>query len=127
MSFLSPMAEFLESGLIQMEIDTGSQTFTWHGKEVLCTPRGLDASLAIVTGPKSEEIVFGIVVRRSQFLTADSTLFTVDSDLFFADDDRPTPVAGKLLVFRGKNRRIISAKEDGARSHYTLELASPNK
>ncbi len=127
MSFLSPFAEFQEAALIQMEADTGYQTFTWHGLEVLCIPTGLDSGLSIGVGPKGEESTGRLVVRRSAFLTIDTTLVTIDSDLYTLDDDRPTPVAGKKLIFRGQTRRILSAKEDGSRGHYTLELAAANK
>lgn len=127
MSFLSPFAEFLNAGQIQMEADTGSQTFTWKGKEILCVPTGLESGLTIEVGPKGEEITLKLSVRRDQFLTIDSSLVTIDSDLFTTDNDTPTPVAGKTLIFRGKGYRIFSAREDGARSHYALMLMSPNK
>lgn len=126
MPFLSPFAEFQELALIQMEADCGSQTFTWHNKDVLCVPTGLDSGLSIGVGPKGEDITGRLVVRRSQFITADLTLFTVDYDLWTMDNQTPTPVAGKKLIFRGRERRILSAKEDGSRGHYTLELTSAN-
>lgn len=126
-AFLSAAAEFLSLGQIQIEEDLGSQTFTWHGKEVLCVPTGFEGGLNVGVGPKGEELTGRLFVRRSNFLTADSTLITVDSDLFTADNDTPTPVAGKSLIFRGKTRRIVTAKEDGARSGYVLELEAFNK
>ncbi len=110
-----------------MEKDLGSQTFTWHGIEVLCVPSGFEGGLSVGVGPKGEELTARLFVRRDNFLTADSTLITTDSDLFTVDDDRPTPVAGKTLIFRGKTRRIVTAREDGARSGYVLDLAPIGK
>jgi hypothetical protein len=124
--FDSAMAAFLELGHLQMEADQG-RTFTWKNLEVPCVVSGIDTGLSIGVGPKGEDITGRLIVRLSNFLAVDTTLYTVDSDLITSDNDKPTPVAGKTLQLLGKTYRILSAKVDGARSFVTVDLTSPNK
>ncbi len=127
MTHLSPAAAFLFGGQVQMGKDLGSQTATWHGKEMVVIPSGFEGGLELGVGPKGETLVARFFVTHDNFLTVDSTLITIDSEAYTVDDDRPTPVAGKTIIFRGKTRRIVSAKEDGARSGYMLDLAPMGK
>lgn len=124
---MTPAAAFLRGGQVQLAKDFGDQTATWHGKEMVVIPSEFEGGLSVGVGPKGEELTARLFVLRDNFLTVDSTIITIDSDLFTVDDDRPTPVAGKTIIFRGKTRRIVSAKEDGALSGYTLDLAPMGK
>jgi len=109
-----------------MESITGSQTFTWKGASVICTPSTLRLGQVIQVGGHEEEITLTLFVRRAHFITADSTLITVDSELYTVDSDMPVPVAGRLLTFRGKLYRIIAAREPAPMSHYELDLGDPH-
>ncbi len=124
---LSQLAPLFREALKHIEGVIGSQTFTWKGVEVLCVPSGLRAGQSIEVGGFMREIQFTLIVRREHFITADSTLITVDSVLFTADSDMPHPVAGKKIVFRGKDYRILAAREAAPRSHYELDLGDPNR
>lgn len=99
------------------------QTFTWKQAEIPCTPTSLRKGQLIELGGNLYTVDLTLIVRKDEFLTADSTLITVDSELFTADNDRPHPVAGRTLIFRGTTFRIITARESGPRSHYELSLA----
>ena len=121
-STLSILGDEIAAGLVEMESLTGSQTFTWKTVEVACTPSSLRVGQAIAVGGHEEEITLTLFVRRSHFITADSTLITIDSNLFTADSHMPHPVAGRTLTFRGQLYRILAAREPASRSHYELDL-----
>src|SRR5437764_6178701 len=97
----------LARGLTRLETLSGSQTFTWHGAEVPCVPSSLARGITIEIGGNPIEISLTLFVRRSNFLTADSTLITMDTDIYTSDSDLPTPLAGMSLVFRGKSYLIL--------------------
>ena len=126
MASLSPIASELIRGGKELERLSGNQTFTWKGKEVVCVPDTLNIGSTVIEGGFEREVTCTLYVRRSHFLTIDSTLVTIDSDLYTIDNDTPTPVAGRKLTFRGKVYRIARAGENGARSHFVLTLVDPN-
>lgn len=115
------------SGLRELQRITGDETFTWKNAEVPCVARTLNATNGWETGPLVDGSTLRLYVLKENFLTVDSTLVTVDSELFTADSDMPHPVAGRKLTFRGKEWRISAAREAGTRSHYELDLISPEK
>ena len=124
---LSPLGALFTDALHHIEGQLGDQTFTWKGNEVTCVPSGLRAGQVIAVGGFQKEIQLSLIVRRDNFISMDSTLHTVDSILFTMDNDMPHPVAGKKTTFRGKEYRILSAKESAPRSHYELDLGDPNR
>ena len=124
---MNAISDFVADGLQDLESDLGPETFTWKGVEVPCIPSSLKAGSIVVFGGHELAVTLTLVVRKSNFLTADSSLLTVDSDLVTVDQDMPHPVAGKTLVFRSKTYRILSAKEPSTRSHYELDLGDPNQ
>lgn len=101
--------------------------FLWRGATVPCVPNMLEVGNTIVEGGKEETIVAVLYVNSSEFLTIDSTLITIDSTLYTTDNDTPTPVTGKLLTFRGKQRRILTAALDGSGAFFKLVLGSARK
>lgn len=121
----------LQRGLARLEIlagnEDGPQTFPWKNIDVPCTPSSLSRGVIIEVGGLAQEIVLSLFVRLDNFLTADDTLtVTADSDLVTGDDDRPVPVAGQPLVFRGANYVIGSASQSSPQSHVVLHLTDPN-
>ena len=105
----------------------GGESFTWQDTiTVPCIVDTLLRGLELHPGGKRNTVVFTLRVKRSEFLTADSSLITVDSELWTADDTGRHPVAGKTLVFRGKTYRIGTASEDGSRAYYKLDLVDPH-
>jgi hypothetical protein len=102
--------------------------FTWVGsdgtgaKEIPCVPSSVGRQVVIDPSGNEIEIDLTLIVRREQFTTMDSTLITIDSELYTMDNDTPTPVSGRTLVFRGVTYRVITAKESGPQSHFELTL-----
>ena len=123
---MSELGDFVASGLVLLERQTGLQTFTWKLKEVVCTPSTLSRGTTLDIGGLAVEIRLTLHVRKRHFITVDSTLITVDDELITVDDDTPTPVCGRTLVFRGRTMRILRAGEDPARGFYILDLGDPN-
>jgi hypothetical protein len=119
------MSRRLGIALKRAEAITGNPTFTWHGTEVPCTPSTLRRGQPIEVGGHTAEVTMTLYVRRDQYFTVDSTLTSVNGDLWFGittDTHKPRPVAGRKLVFQGREYRILSAREPSPRSHYELEL-----
>ena len=108
---------------LRVEAQSEGQTFTWRGKAVPCSPSGLGKTIEIDARGNAIAVSLRLVVRRSHFLTADSTLVTVDSQLFTADNDMLTPVSGYSLAFRGRQYQVITARESANQSYFCLTLA----
>lgn len=123
------LREEIESDLSRMEFelrveeDTEAQTFEWKGAQVPCCPSNERRETLIDANGNPIETTLRLLVRRSHFKTADSSLITVDSDLVTMDNDTPTPVTGRTLVFRGRDWRVLSAREGSCQSFYVLDLA----
>lgn len=127
---LSDLAEFLNDGIEELEEITGFQgtpeEFTWKAIGIPCIANTISRGTVVTLGGFEAEIRFTLIVRRDNFFSADDTLITVDTELFTADDDRPHPVAGRTLIFRGWTYRILRAAEAPGRGHYALDLGDPN-
>lgn len=109
---------------------TGNPTFPWRGLEVPCVVNTYARGTILVEGGFEVEADTKIYVRKTDFLTVDSTLVTIDSELFTVDDDRPTPVAGKALVLGGKRMRIVRTHDPiptDAEGSWVLYLIDVNK
>jgi len=120
------MATFLVRGMARLETLSGNQTFTWKSSEVPCVPSDARVGITLSQGGFERTVELSLIVRRNEFLSIDTTLITIDSDLWTADSDKPHPVAGRKLIFRGKTYRIVQARESAARSHYVLDLTDAN-
>jgi hypothetical protein len=113
----------IESALTELETELGTETFTWKNAEVPCVPNLLNRGTVVISGGHEAVIGFTLTVRKSNFLSVDSTLVTVDSELVTMDNNRPHPVTGRHLDFRGKSYKILTATEDSSRAYYKLDLA----
>jgi hypothetical protein len=123
MSFRDDIAGGLEELEDELSFAGEVQTFTWKGAEIPCVPNQLNRGTVVVSGGFEAVVGFTLNVRRSNFLSADDTLTTVDGELWSADANRPHPVAGRTLTFRGKSYKILTATEDSSRAYYKLDLA----
>lgn len=110
------------------DLDEGAQKFLWwNDVEIECIPSSLERGLSVVFGGKEVIVRLSIYVLRSHFLSADSTLFTVDDTLqYTGDDNKPHPISGRKLTFRGKEYRIFTVTEDPSRSYYKAMLVDWN-
>lgn len=134
---MSPAQDFLESGQEFIEDflalpSTGEcEQITFElvdDSEFSCpaVPGTLDEALNLIPGGYEKNVRFILRVRRSHFLTVDSTEITVDSMTLTADNMTPLPRPTKIVQFRGRTLRIDSAGEDGARSYVRLVLVDKN-
>lgn len=55
--------------LKELEVDFGSQTFTWEGVEYLCTPSPIAEAVEILVGGNPVTITASLMVRDSLFTT----------------------------------------------------------
>lgn len=110
---------------IRVSRTDSTQVFTWKSALIPCVPTTLGRGVQIDAFGNVIQIDLTLIVRCNEFLTADSTLVSVDSELYTVDNDRAVPITGYTLTFRGKLYRIISAKEDPLRSHFSISLADP--
>lgn len=114
----------IEDALTELETELGAETFLWkETAEVPCVPNQLNRGTVVVMGGHEAIVGFTLTVRKSHFLSVDSTLQTVDSELVTMDNNMPHPVAGRHLTFRGKSYKILTATEDSSRAYYKLDLA----
>ena len=126
MSFKSDIEAGLEEIEEELAVAGVKETFTWKGAEVPCVPNLLNRGALVVSGGHEATVGFTLVVRKSNFLSVDTTLYTADTELFTMDNNKPHPVAGRSLDFRGKNYKILTATEDPSRAYYKLDLADRN-
>jgi len=110
------IADFTRSALAGLRADLESPTFTWREASVPCVPNTLGIGSIVSDGGYEMTVSLTLFVDRAEFLTADSTLVTIDSELYTMDDDRPTPVTGKVITYQGAERRIAKTMQtaDGA-------------
>jgi hypothetical protein len=110
------IADMTRSALATLRGDLDSPTFTWKGLEVPCVPNSLGVGSIVEAGGFEMTVTLSLHVDRREFFSADSTLWFADSDLMTMDNDRPTPVSGKTLVYNGATYRIIRTTKtaDGA-------------
>jgi hypothetical protein len=127
---MSYIHDEIADALTELETDCGdsdgAQAFTWKTAEIPCVPDTLLRGTEVVIGGKEWTVQFSLTVRKSHFLSADSSLITVDSDQWTGDDVKPHPIAGRKLTFRGKVYRILSVSEDPTRAYAKLNLADSN-
>jgi hypothetical protein len=110
------IADMTRSALATLRGDLENPTFTWKGAEIPCVPNSLGVGSIVEAGGFEMTVTLSLHVDRREFFSADSTLWFADSDLMTMDNDRPTPVSGKTLVYKGATYRIIRTTKtaDGA-------------
>ena len=122
----SPVDRLLRRGLELHERRLGSQTFTWKGAEIPCSPSSERRGLVLsVNGGFEREVQLSLIVRRENFPTADLSTITADATDWTTDEDKPNPTAGRKLTFRGNEWRILSVTEAAGRSHFVVDLGMP--
>lgn len=120
------IAGFARAALSQLRDDLDSPTFLWKGKAVPCVPQTVGNLATVAVGGFDVAITATLRVDAREFLTVDSTLKTVDSTLYTSDDDRPVPVSGKRLTFRGQEYKVGRASVSPCASYYSLDLVDRN-
>jgi len=105
------------------------QVFVWKGVEIPCAPNSKTSQIVIDDELNSiSDIKQQLLVRMSNFLTADSTLVTIDSELYTVDNDTPVPISGLPVQFPPGTERIIdSTKVDASRAFVVLSLTETTR
>jgi hypothetical protein len=120
------IAELMRAGLTRLRGQLNSPTFTWKERAVPCVPNTLGIGSVVASGGYEMTIGLTLFVDREEFLSVDTTLHTVDSELMTVDDDRPTPVTGKTLVYVGATYRIARTTFSPCGTFIVLMLADKN-
>ena len=103
-----------------------SPTFGWRGVDVPCVPNTLGVGSIVADGGYEMTVSLTLYVDRREFISADSTLITIDSELYTMDNDRPTPVTGKVVTYQGAQRRIARTMQTADGACIVLMLADAN-
>lgn len=114
--------DFIADGITELIDTLDTPTFSWKGGDVPYIRSNLRKGLTVEIGGQAYEVTCDIIVLKSNFLSADSTLITVDSDLYTVDNGKPHPVAGRKLTIEGHSCKIISATVDPSQAYYQLTL-----
>lgn len=125
-SLMSILAASTKSMLGIMRSLAGNEAFTWKGSAVQCVADDLGETDVVMIGGNEVQLSFRLFVDHDEFFTIDTTLVTIDSELWYTDSDKPRPVVGALLVFRGQSLRISRVTVASVQSHYILELSDPD-
>lgn len=115
-----------KAALTRLRSDLDSPTFTWKGTEVPCVPQTVGVLAVVSLGGFEMQVQATLRVELSEFLSADSTLISADSTLYTDDDDRPRPVTGKTLVFRGRTYKVGRVAVSPCNSYASLDLVDRN-
>jgi hypothetical protein len=126
MSFRTDISDALGELEDELAFAGETQTFTWKRAEIPCVPNQLNRGTVVVSGGAEAVVGFTLNVRRENFFSVDDTLTTVDGEAWTSDGNKPHPVAGRTLIFRGKTYKILTATEDSSRAYYKLDLADRN-
>lgn len=119
--------EELESDL-QDEAGETQKLILPSNAEIPCVPSTEEVGTAIGIGGQSEIITAVVRVRKSWFVTADSTVITADSDVILADNSTGRPRSGganyRTGGFRGKNYRVLKVAEDPSGAYFKIFMGS---
>ena len=117
---------FIEDGFRDLQGDLGHTFKWWNGVDIECIPSKLERGNTVVVGAKEVTVALSLYVLREHFISADSTIITADSTLWTADNNKPHPIGGRVLTYKGKQYRVLSVAEDPSRSFYKIVLGDVN-
>lgn len=124
MGFKSDIAATLTE--IRSETQEGN-VFVWKTREVPCTASFVKRGNRPEMGGFEVDVALVLTVLMSEFVTVDNTEITVDSVLYFADNDNPTPVAGKRVVYHGHTYVIEWTRTSPSLAYAELGCNDANK
>jgi len=87
--FMSAINE-LSNDLKELQVDFGSQSFTWGGSSYLCTPTGLEDLTEVDLGGNVAKVTLALLVRNASFSGA-------------------APAYGDRITFDGETLIVVSA------------------
>ena len=127
---MTVFGERLGAVMDRLRQGTGSPTFLWKGATVPCVMNTFAKGTVLEEGGYQIEVDAKIFVKKTEFLTVDSTLVIIDSEIFTTDSQKPTPVAGKTLTAGGKRYKIVRTADplpNDAEGNWVLYLKDPTQ
>lgn len=105
----------------------GEPTFLWKGAAVDCMPANVQDANSVVAGGFQDDVQFRLLVKIQDWLSADSALVLIDDTVQVLDNERPKPIIGRTLTYKGRIYRITGVRQDPSGGFYQINLASPRK
>lgn len=124
---MSRIGDMTKGALAMLRGDLGQPTFTWKNAEIPCVPNSLSVGSTLSIGGFDMTVTLALFVTRDNFLSVDSTLISVDSEAYTVDNDKPVPMSGKTVVFRGGTYRIVTTKFTPDNEALTIYLGDKNR
>ena len=123
-----PIRDEIIACLEELEADLGTVLITPSNAELPWIPEDEEVGTEIAIGRQVEVIHAAGRIRKSHFVTADSTVITADSDVILADNSTGRPRSGganyRMSGFRGKNYRVLTVTEDASGAFFYIRLGS---
>lgn len=117
----------LQQGMSVLAKLIGEPTFLWKGAAVDCIPANVQDANSVVAGGFQDDVQFRLLVKIQDWLSADSALVLIDDTVQVLDDERPRPIIGRTLTYKGRIYRITGVRQDPSGGFYQINLASPRK
>jgi hypothetical protein len=117
----------LQQGMSVLAKLIGEPTFLWKGAAVDCIPANVQDANSVVAGGFQDDVQFRLLVKIQDWLSADSALVLIDDTVQVLDDERPRPIIGRTLTYKGRLYRITGVRQDPSGGFYQINLASPRK
>lgn len=117
----------LQQGMSVLSKLIGDPTFLWNGAAVDCIPANVQDANSVVAGGFQDDVQFRLLVKIQDWLAADSSIVLIDDTVAVLDDERPKPIIGRTLTYKGRLYRITGVRQDPSGGFYQINLASPRK
>lgn len=117
----------LQQGMSVLAKLIGEPTFLWKGAAVDCIPANVQDANSVVAGGFQDDVQFRLLVKIQDWLAADSSIVLLDDTVAVLDDERPKPIIGRTLTYKGRLYRIVGVRQDPSGGFYQINLASPRK
>lgn len=117
----------LQQGMSVLAKLIGEPTFLWKGAAVDCIPANVQDANSVVAGGLQDDVQFRLLVKIQDWLAADSSIVLIDDTVAVLDDERPKPIIGRTLTYKGRLYRIVGVRQDPSGGFYQINLASPRK
>lgn len=117
----------LQQGMSVLAKLIGEPTFLWKGAAVDCIPANVQDANSVVAGGFQDDVQFRLLVKIQDWRAADSSIVLVDDTVAVLDDERPKPIIGRTLTYKGRLYRIVGVRQDPSGGFYQINLASPRK
>ena len=118
----------LQQGMSVLAKLIGEPTFIWKGSVVPCIPANVQDANSVMPGGFQDDVQFRLLVKVEDWMFADSTIILVDDTVMtLGEDEKPKPIIGRTLTYKGRLYRITGVRQDPSGGFYQINLASPRK